>query len=281
MRKSTFLLVLVLSLLLGFSPVLSADPVIQRGIDIFTTLGDGRTFYDFSYNPIPAGFFCKGSKAFTGRVAFKGLPLATAKPEQLWGADTVIERLDDATFDDKGVAVTRLQFRALSLVSTVPIKTNCGAFHVYVSLDGKQRVTTMNILRTQEGGGNFVAPLAVDTRMTFIPVKPARNKNTRKLELKGSITFPASPIPWSYREGAMEKRIGSAVVDTNGDQAPDTLLPGTSNFSPGKSPGFMMNKLWGYECPSCAVYSCHAAEGHEHCYIEPAPPGCNEVMLCF
>lgn len=98
---------LVSSLLLGLSP-LSANPVIQRGIDVFTTWGDGRTFYDFSYNPIPASFFCKGSKAFTGRVAFKGLPLATGEPGQLWGADTVIERLDDAVFNDKGVAVTRL-----------------------------------------------------------------------------------------------------------------------------------------------------------------------------
>ena len=91
----------MLSLLLGLSP-LGADPVIQRGIDVFTTAGDGRTFYDFSHNPIPAGFFCKGSKAFTGRVAFKGLPLTTEAPGQLWGADTVIERLDDAVFDDKG-----------------------------------------------------------------------------------------------------------------------------------------------------------------------------------
>jgi hypothetical protein len=265
-RNRTLLAMLVLSLLLGLSPA-SADPVIERGIDVFTTPGDGRTFYDFSYNPIPAGFFCKGSKAFTGRVAFKGLPLATENPGQLWGADTVIERLDNASFDDKGVAVTRLQFRALSLVSTSPVKTACGAFHVYVSLDGQQRVTTMNILRTQEGGGNFVAPLAVDTRMTFIPVKPARNKSARKLELKGSITFPASPIPWSFREGAVEKRIGRAVVDTNGDLAPDTLLPGTSNFSPGRSPGLMTNKVVdGFAC--ACQRTCHAAEGHEHCYYE-------------
>ncbi|HSG39457.1 MAG TPA: hypothetical protein VLE27_07440 [Thermoanaerobaculia bacterium] len=280
MRNRSVLTVLVLSLLLGLSP-LAADPVIERGTDAFTTVADGKTFYDFSYNPIPAGFFCKGSKAFTGRVAFKGLPLATEIPGQLRGADTVIERLDNAAFDDKGIAVTRLQFRALSLASIAPIKTSCGAFHVYVSLDGQQRVTTMNILRTQEGGGNFVAPLAVDTRMTFIPVKPARNKRAQKLELKGSITFPASPIPWSFREGAMEKRIKPVVVDTNGDQAPDTLLSGTSNFSPGRSSGLMTNKGWDFGCPSCAQWTCHAAEGHEHCYIEPVPSGCFDVAICI
>jgi hypothetical protein len=280
-RNRSVLTVLVLSLLLGLSP-LAADPVIERGIDAFTTVADGKTFYDFSYNPIPAGFFCKGSKAFTGRVAFKGLPLATEKPGQLWDADTIIERLDNAAFDDKGVAVTRLQFRALSLVSTAPIRTACGAFHVYVSLDGQQRVTTMNILLTQEGGGNFVAPLAVDTRMTFIPVKPARNKSARKLELNGSITFPASPIPWSFREGAVEKRIGLAVVDTNGDLAPDTPLSGTSNFSPGKSPGVLMMNKYNLGCPSCIQTTCHAADGHVHCYQEAPPPGCIQpARYCF
>jgi len=32
-------------------------------------------------------------------VTFKGLPLTTGAPGQLWGSDTVIERLDDAVFD--------------------------------------------------------------------------------------------------------------------------------------------------------------------------------------
>jgi hypothetical protein len=278
-RNRSVLTVLVLSLLLGLSP-LSADPVIERGIDAFITMADGKTFYDFSYNPIPAGFFCKGSKAFTGRVAFKGLPLTTENPGQLRGADTVVERLDNAVFDDKGIAVTRLQFRALSLASIAPIKTSCGAFHVYVSLDGQQRVTTMNILRTQEGGGTFVAPLAVDTRMTFIPVKPARNKGARKLELTGSITFPASPIPWSFRKDPIDKRIRPAVVDTNGDLAPDTLLLGTSNFSAGKPADLLTTNKDGFEGDCCFRTTCHTADGHEHCYQEPLPSHCIGPVLC-
>jgi hypothetical protein len=270
MRNRIVLPVLALSLLLGLSP-LSAGPVIQRGIDVFTTAGNGRTFYDFSQSPIPAGFFCKGSKAFTGRVAFKGLPLTTETPGQLWGADTVVERLDDAAFDEKGAAVTRIQIRALSLVSISPIKTSCGAFHVYLSLGGKQRVTTMNILRTQEGGGEFASPLAVNVRMTFIPVKPARNHGTRKLELARSVTFPASPLPWSFAAGATAKRIGSVVVDTDGDLNPDTLLPGSSNFSPGQSPDRpWMNKG---TCSCCPGELCHADDGEMHCTTVPMCPG--------
>ena len=271
MKNRTTLAMLVSSLLLGLSP-LSADSVIQRGIDVFTTVGDGRTFYDFAQNPIPAGFFCKQSEAFTGRVAFKGLPLATGIPGQLRNADTVIERLDDSVFDAQGTAVTRLRFRALSLVGIAPVKTACGDFHVYVSLGGKQRTTTMNIFRTQQGGGEFFAPLAVDVRVTFIPVKPGRNK-ARTLKLEEGFTFPAIPIPWSFADETMVKRIGRVSVDTNGDLTPDTLLPGTSNFSPGLSPNRSMTDKSG----GCGL-TCHAyEENKQHCYTNPPPPFCLDV----
>lgn len=275
MRSRRVLVTLGCSLLLGLSP-LAADPVVQRGTDIFTTMGGGKTFYDFTENPIPAGFFCKSSKAFTGRVAFKGLPLATETPGQLGSSDTIIERLDDAVFDAKGVARTRIQFRALSLVSIAPIKTACGSFHVYVSLAGKQRVTSMKILRTQEGGGTFAAPLAVNARMQFIPVKPAEQKAARKLELMGSFTFPANPVPWSFAKGEMAKRFSDAVVDTNGDLAPDTLVAGNSNFLPGWSPEQLMNKA------CCREYVCHAeSSGKEHCYWAPPPPECDNLPCTF
>jgi hypothetical protein len=58
MKKSSVLAALVFSLLLGLSP-LAAEPMIVRGIDVFTTPSDGKTFYDFAQNPIPAGFFCR------------------------------------------------------------------------------------------------------------------------------------------------------------------------------------------------------------------------------
>jgi hypothetical protein len=275
-RNRIVLTVLMASLLLGL-PLLAADSTIQRGIDVFTTTSNGTTYYDFAQNPIPSGFFCAKSAAFTDRVALKGLPLTTGAPGQIWGADTVIERLDDATFDANGTAVTRIRFRALSLVSITPVKTACGAFHVYVSLAGKQRATTMTIYRTQEGGGNFVAPLAVNTRITFIPVKPSRNKSTRTLVLTGSFTFPATPLPWSFQVGAKTKRIDSAVVDTNGDLTPDTLLPGASNFVPGRSP--QTNKsIDREECP-CWEETCHAYTDKQHCTYPTLPPGCM-MMLC-
>lgn len=267
MRSKIILVVLVFSILLGLSP-LAADPTIRRGIDIFATPPDGSTYYDFAKTPIPAGFFCKGSKAFTGRVALKGLPLATGTPGQLGRTDTIVERLDDAIFDAQGVAVTRLQFRALSLASIAPVKTSCGAFHAYVTLDGKQRVTTMKINRTQEGGGIFAAPLAANVRMTFIPVKSMKNKSARKLELAGSFTFPAKPIPWSFKSASGMRSINSVAVDTNGDLTPDATLPGSSNFMPGLSPNLAIGNSYYYEeCPRCNMPTCHEdpSTGKMHC----------------
>jgi hypothetical protein len=280
MRSRGALLALAVLLLAGVSySATDPDPLIRRGIDTFTTTSDGTTFVDFAKSPIPAGFFCKGSSVFTGRVAFRGLPLETAVPGQLRNADTIIERLDDAAFDKNGVAVTRIQFRALSLVSTAPIKTGCGAYHVYVKLNGPQRVTTMKIYRTQEDGGYFVAPLAVDTRLTFIPVKKGRN--TRTLELTDSYTFPATPIPWSRTAGAETQRVGSVIVDTNGDLIPETRLAGSSNFWPGWTPGGFTAKYTKYgsctvcEPPSCHVdpYSgkTHCTEGYTACYPYNCP----------
>jgi hypothetical protein len=276
-RNRCILTVLVCSLLIGLSP-LAADPLIRRGIDVFTTPADGRTVTDFSQHPIPAGFFCNRSKAFTGRVALKGLPLATAEPGQLWGGDTVVERLHDAAFNAQGVAVTGLQFRALSLASIHPIKTACGAYHVYVSLAGQQRVTRMSIQRTQDEGGTFTAPLAINARIAFIPVKPGRNKGARKLELTNSINFPATPIPWSFAPGTRTKSIGSVLVDTDGDLVPDTRLPGTSNFSPGRSAERAnLNKFYQeQDCP-CNGVVCHQYYGDWHCVEQTAPSYCPQL----
>ena len=252
---------LAVALMAGISP-LAADPVIQRGIDVFTTTADGTTYYDFAKNPIPAGFFCKSSTVFTGRVTLKGLPLETGSPGQFHNADTVVERLDDAVFDAHGTAVTRVQFRALSLVSVAPIKTACGAFHVYVSLAGKQRVTTMRIYRTEENGGSFVAPLAINARIAFIPVKPSRDKSARKLEILGSINFPAIPLPWSLSAGASTKRVGTVLVDTDGNLKPDTVLSGSSNFWPGWPPNGVATK----GCMLCDPGICHNdGTDDEHC----------------
>jgi hypothetical protein len=188
--------------------------------------------------------------------------LETAKAGDLRGADTVIERLDDAVFDASGTALTRIRFRALSLASVAPIKTGCGGYHVYVSLAGNQRETPMRIVRTSELGGTFVAPLAVNARMRFVPVK---GRGVSKLELTGSFSFPASVKPWSVAGRPEAKGIGRVMVDTNGDLKPDTFLAGTSNFAPGWSPD--ADRTINKGCRICEPEMCHTdpVTGEEHC----------------
>jgi len=60
-------------------PAALADDVVYGGIDVWRTPGNGGTFYDFSADPLPAGFFCQRSQPFSERVVLQGAPLATSK----------------------------------------------------------------------------------------------------------------------------------------------------------------------------------------------------------
>ncbi len=174
------------------TPALALDSTIYNGIDLWTTRGDGATFADFATNPIPAGFFCAKSAAFSGRIPMQGVPLATGVPGVLGKTDTIVQRLDDAVFNKKGVASTRLQVRAMGFVSIAPVKTACGAFNAALTLDGEQPITRMQIVRENAQGGRFYAPIAVNIKISFTPVgRPA----TETLEIRKSVSFPAAPQP--------------------------------------------------------------------------------------
>ncbi len=252
--------------LLGFclvAPLFAADRVIQNGIDVWMTKGDGKTFVDFAKTPIPAGFFCPGSAAFTGKMAFRGEPIVTSIPGALGKTDTIIQRLDDAEFDKRGVAVTRIQARALSLKSMEPVQASCGKFDVSVALDGTQPTTRMRIVRDNEQGGRFSAPLALNTKMTFTPVGRIGGET---LEIAVPVRFAATPnVPWRSRVIAPEPA-GFVLVDTDGDRSPDTYLPGKSNFVAGKPSRPVMSRKPGLAVNNGYQQYCHSGDGHEHCY---------------
>lgn len=210
----------------------AADRAIQNGIDVWETKGDGSTFVDFARTPIPAGFFCPGSAPFTAKVAFQGVPLVTDNVKALGNTDTIVQRLDDAVFDKRGVAVTRTQVRALSLRSVTPLETGCGKFNATVRLDGVQPVTQMVIRRENEKGGTFSGPLWLNVKVSFTPVGKASRE---ALEVPLEVRFPASAqYPWRAKTVAPVPA-GFVRVDTDGDGVADTYLPGTSNFFAGVS----------------------------------------------
>jgi hypothetical protein len=251
-RMTIFLMVFALTAI----PAFAADRVISNGIDLWYTRGDGSTFADFSENPIPAGFFCSKSEPFTGRIAFRGTPVATGAPGELGRTDTIVQRLDDAVFNKKGVAYTRLQVRSLNFETIAPVKTSCGLFKATVSLDGEQPITRMRIIRENKKGGRFEAPIAVNVKISFAPVGRIA---TEPLEIRKSLRFP--PLPnqrWASRPAPGGLQVnGFVLVDTDGDHAPDTYLPGTSNFAVGQAVN--RAKL----CVNCEY--CHRSGDCSHC----------------
>jgi hypothetical protein len=225
MRK---LLLFALVVLLS-TPTFAAE--VDRGLDLWRTAGNGTTFIDFSANPIPAGFFCHGSSAFTQKVIFEGVPLAADDPATLGGADTVIERMDDARFNRRGVATTRIQVRALSLASVRPIATECGLYTITVALTGEQPTTQMRIVRVNEEGGYFKAPLALTAKLSFTPL---RNAEREILELTRTVTFEVSPkIPWAVAPAGHPRERELVRIDTDGDREPDRDLVNDSSFLAG------------------------------------------------
>jgi hypothetical protein len=267
------------------APVFAGE-VLTRGADLWQT-ATGFSYSSFKSEPIPAGFFCAGSPAFTGIVQLNGKPLATEPAGALGQIDTIVRRLDDAVLNERGEASTRIQLLALSLAGVKPIDTGCGLYDVTASLTGEQPITTMRILKTSQGGGTYVAPLELNVKLVFTPV--AGNGARRELTHRISMG-PGSRSVWSYSNPVLAGQ-GTVRVDTNGDGIPDTVLPAASNFRAGVAPGAVPVRLSSQQFsqiaePTCAYTSCHcdptstnpyqSAAGcdHLHCVVVQIPGPC-------
>lgn len=248
-RRLVFAIVLSAALLAAGALAASGPrDVIERGSDLWRTLPEG-SYVEFSENPIPAGFFCSGSEHFSGRIELQGEQLRTEPPEAFGNADTVVERLDDAVFDARGVARTRLQMRALSMVSRQPLQTRCGAFVVTVGLDGDQQpVTEMEIHRDGSIGGYFLATVELYARISFWPLSGdsdfrsaaqqadrLRGRGYRPLQVVQFFRLNSNPSAgWTSFPGSLGVRFeGPVRIDRDGDGEAETAVAGTSNFHVG------------------------------------------------
>jgi hypothetical protein len=261
MKKLSVFAIFVLALALAV-PAVAADRVIANGVDLWRTPGDGTSFADFSKEAIPAGFFCPGSPAFTGRIIMKGVPIAASRPGALGNADTIIQRLDNATFNKKGVATTRIQMRAMQFEGVNTVKMACGEFKAYVRLDGEQPITTMRIVRDNEKGGRFFAPISVNIRIVFEPVG---RQTTEVWEIRKELRFPPARLQeWSGDRGTSGAPAvsGFVKVDTDSDGAPDTFVPGTSRFAAGVSSNAKLQQAYQIDDGGC-----HTQTEGQHCPV--------------
>lgn len=222
MTRSRFGLV-VLALLLTL-PAAGLDRI-PPGFDLWVTPADGTSYTDFAAHPIPAGFFCPGSAAFTAKVVMRGRPMS----KELGAIDTVVERLDEGVFDAKGHATVRLRLKAIQLESLKPIQTSCGEFQLRAHLDGEQPITSMVVTKTSAEAGFLRSSLALNLRLEFVPV---RGKGA-VLSLRQSVSFSSSaPIPWVNVPYA-KYTTNAAWVDTTGDGKADAQIPLGGTFQVG------------------------------------------------
>lgn len=267
-------MVCCVALLLAAVPALAAD-VVPSGDDVWKTVG-GMTHTTFAKDPIPADFFCAGSKPFTGKLSLHGARLAAEPAANLGEYDTVVRRLDTAQFNEKGEAKTRIQLLALNLVSIEPIETECGKYDVAVSLDGDQPTTEMKIVRTTTDGGYFVAPLALNIKVAFNPV--AGNSNPRRVLSRQVDLGSGSTSVWSA--SAPAKFAGAVQVDTDGDSRPDTFMPTPGKgFVAGVAP-YAVTAGTGVvivQPARCLYLSCHCAEKSTDPWEDPT--GCKDDHL--
>lgn len=262
MKKLSVLAIVAFALLLAI-PAVAADRVIANGVDLWRTPGDGTLFADFSKESIPAGFFCPGSAPFTGRIVMKGIPIASSQPGAVGNADTILQRLDNAAFNKKGVATTRLQMRAMQFEGVTPVKTACGEFKAFVRLDGEQPITTMRIVRDNEKGGRFYAPISVNIKISFVPVG---RETTEVWEIRKQLRFPPARLQeWTGNRGTAGTPVvsGFIKVDTDSDGAPDTFVPGTSNFAAGVSANTKLQQYRDIDSET----GCHTQDEGQHCPI--------------
>ncbi len=146
-------------------------PSIHPGDDLWHTVA--RTNIEFGGDtipPIPAGFLCNNSPAFSGLVELRGVPV---DPTNLGNTDTIVRRLEPASLPTVGASDTiPIELVAMSLTSVNPVDLGCGVlFDVHVGLQpAPPSGGTMTIVRTHDDGGVFDSDMVVYPRISFSPV---------------------------------------------------------------------------------------------------------------
>lgn len=253
-----------------------AAQTIEEGIDVWTTKNDGNTWVDFTNNPLPAGFFCRGSAAFSQVVKVKGLPLVTSPAGVLKGSDTVIHRLNDISFNAQGTATTPIEVKAVCFQERQTFSVTCGDGSVTnwktrVRLDPDPDVstqTTMTIAKAAGGapGGTYSATVVVPALVRFI--NTATGDSTA--EVSEVVTLSVSGAAWANQPGTGGVTWTSPVtIDQGCGSSPGLTLPGvSSNFAAG----------WSNSCnPPCPTVVQHS--GPHPVTPVPPPPPCSSTAV--
>lgn len=256
-----------LALAVVFAPVAMAE-TLDAGSDVWKTDANG-SFVSFVNDPIPPGFFCDGSPAFSGTIEMTGKPLATSPSNALRGADTIIVRPQPATFDANGVAQVDGFVAALSLKGKSQLTVDCTGgpitFNILAYADDPTVPTELEVVKTANLGGTFSGTVRVPAVVRFTDANDA----SYSVELENDIDFQVpSTAEWTNEPGGDGWSSPAATVDTDADGVPDTPIPAASNFFPGHSP----HPQPGCSTPPCVVIIPHVVPQHAHIVVPPPKP---------
>ena len=225
------------------APAVADD--ILAGIDLLTTPpGDSYTDAfntDVGGIAIPAGFFGLGSDPWSGRIDLEGKPF-TFKPEGpcLEDADTIVRRLEDATFLGCGPGFPveiDIEIVALNLVASQPITVTFNG-----GQDSQQWDVRLCVDPTLQTPGTMTlrhdcAPLPGGTFDSVLPVKAtvifthAEQQVTLAPNIEDIFTVLSGF--WVHQSGISDvTEVGPGAI-VNSKCGVFTLTEGTTNFVPG------------------------------------------------
>jgi len=189
MNRLRFAPVLLL-LLAGLTALPAAALTIPIGEDPWVTPNNGQTHFGFKNGDVESLCGLPATSGWNHNVALRGVPVTGTD------YDTVVRRLDPATFDSSGNASTKILVTRLEMVSSAPQATPCGSLSWRVSLSGAQATTLMKFVRTSTNGGVFAADIAVN--VIFRATNAAIGAAVGSLFYNIVLPDPATGTPWSF-----------------------------------------------------------------------------------
>jgi hypothetical protein len=256
----------LLALALVTAITATAQPIIKPGIDLLQTLSATGTTVSFASNPIPPGFFCSDSAAFTGSISFHGQPLATDPPGIAGTSDTIVERLHEADLSS-GMATVPVVVRAMNLFGDGVVQIQCAGgltrWVVNACTCDPQPITQIKINLDDPGCGcgRFTGDLIVNVCLTFTNIDTGEVRGP----IQQKVPLAIEGMPWCEKGGPGSLAVSQPfLVDTTCNGDPNLALPCTSNFAPG----------WFCGAPDCwtifaDLTTCHKNpnpdDDHDHC----------------
>lgn len=242
-------------------PILRATNVLP-GYDLFKTLPESNSYFQFVDPPIPADFFGPGSDPFYGIVYLQGEPLSTTPSGTLDSTDLILRRPDEATLPSCGTNDTvPVEIVALNLVSVNPITVtfNGGQFNelwdVDMCLSGSepQQPGTMTITHGCDEGGTFDGQFQLLPNFTFTQEDDPSNQRNLDYGTEGlpPVQLETTQGYWTHSDHGLNilSSPGGVTVDHDCDGAIDMPIGPGSNFLNGVvgSPCFCGNEPFAYD----------------------------------